>query len=76
MKEVSMFDVSNPLDEEQCMEVDGGACYCSCRGSSSTSDNRSANQSGGLMSCSCWPGSGPITSAHRAARSSGSTVYC
>lgn len=78
MKKMSMFDLSNPLDEEQQMQVDGGAgsCYCSCRGSASNSTNSSANNSSDLISCSCWAGSNPIAQLNYSVHSNGLSVYC
>lgn len=78
MKKVSMFDVSNPLNEEQQLEIDAGAgnCYCSCRGKSSNSSNSSANNSSDLSSCSCYSGSDPISQLSYSVHSSGLSVYC
>ena len=64
MKELTMFDISNPLDDEQMMEIEGGLpkhdgyCGCACKGDnqkkypgwSGRADNMVANFDGYLTS--------------------------
>jgi hypothetical protein len=58
MKEITMFDISNPLSEEQMMEIEGSGCWCACLGDdqvnypgwSNTGNNDGANDAGGLIS--------------------------
>lgn len=78
MKKLSMFDLSNPLDEDQQLEFDAGgsSCSCSCRGSSSSSSNDSANNASNLVSCSCWAGSDPLAQFSYSLNSSGSSIFC
>jgi hypothetical protein len=66
MKQMTMFDLANPLGEELCNEISGGdnqCCGCSCAwvgsGGSTSSDNYSANDAQGSGTTSCYCEGGP-----------------